>query len=396
MESQAVYAALYNKIDFLNIQSTKIFPKLNYSIPDNFTKINPIVLKNIPTKNLSLLHLAAITDSLEVFIYITKYKKVNPLIQSYDNYNPLHYACLGNSIEVATYIISHFPDLPSHDTPTKLQYIYLASVGNSPTILKLLFEHGAKLNSPKNSLDKPIQVAIRFKHISCLKLLLKYSPRSMQGSYNDYSPLMLAIINNQQDAVSLLLENGADPSVRASDGNTALSLNCFSFQNLNVMKLLCDSLINVDIPDEINGLSAVHWICQSGSVEICKMILDRGINVNRIDEHGRTGPYYLVDIGTEDNQLKILELLYEHGLDINFRSSQRQNSAFGIYVQSIKHYPKIIDWFLSHGGDINIPLIDGTKDHSYTIRSKLIEKAKSMDRKAAPLLEILKKHNILK
>ena len=85
-------------------------------------------MKNIPTKNLSLLHLAAITDSLEVFIYITKYKKVNPLIQSYDNYNPLHYACLGNSIEVATYIISHFPDLPSHDTPTKLQYIYFTKV----------------------------------------------------------------------------------------------------------------------------------------------------------------------------------------------------------------------------------------------------------------------------
>ena len=391
MKFSAVHGALYNKVDYLQSQSIKTF-NLNYSIPDDFTKISRFTLNCFSQKNLSLLHLAALSDSLEAFIYMVKYKDSSPLGPSYDGYNSLHYACFGDSIEVASYIIALYPDLPSKDTDTPYQYTYCAVAGNSPRIVKLLLDNGVNLNSPKNSTDNPLQYAIKRKDITSLKYLLQ--AKRLQKSPFYYTPLMLAVINSEPEAFKLLLENGTDPSVRAQDGQTALSLNCFFLRDLNVTKMICDKLMNVDIPEDINDSAAVHWICISGSVPIAEMILAKGINVNRFDKEGNTGPYYLIDKTSENDQLKIMDLLYQHGLNLDLRFNKNRNTIFGEFINSIILYPKIIDWFLSHGANIDMPCITDVRSDQ-TIRSKLIEKVSRGGINSHALKEILKKHKII-
>lgn len=66
------------------------------------------------------------------------------------------------------------------------------------------------MNAIENKKNKPIQQAIKTRHVECLKILLAKNTRSPSEA-REYTSIMLAIKNNQPDAVPLLLEAGEDP-----------------------------------------------------------------------------------------------------------------------------------------------------------------------------------------
>lgn len=67
--------------------------------------------------------------------------------------------------------------------------------------------------------------ACMFGHYDCVKTLLRYGaiPNRDHGFRSSYTPLHLAAFHHREKCVALLLENGADPNIRDSDGNTVLA-----------------------------------------------------------------------------------------------------------------------------------------------------------------------------
>lgn len=63
---------------------------------------------SLPFEYLTLLHVAAFFDYLEVFVFLESLGL--PLdIKSAALYSPLHYACLSGSLEICTYILKKDP-----------------------------------------------------------------------------------------------------------------------------------------------------------------------------------------------------------------------------------------------------------------------------------------------
>ena len=394
-----------NDVANLGIYGEDEIHSTNFQISSYFSdKTQNQQTSHIPLKSMSLLHVAAYYDSLETFIYLHNFRNINLNTKTANGYNPLHFACYGNSREVAEYIIQKDPKICSIETDTEHQYIYLACCGNAPEILTLLLNHGADLNSRKNKfVDKPIDYAIKAKRIKCLEILLKNlkkSENSQMPKCEGYSPMMLAIINSQPAAVPLLLEAGNDPSIRTADGNTVLSLNCFFLGDVSITEMICNILPDVDIPHGERGLGAVHWICKSKNPEMAKVILRKQIEINRFDKEGYLGPHYLIDNAKKNDALKILNMLYDYGLDLNKVSDRNHNTLLGEFLLAIKVEPEIIDWFLSKNVEIDVPLIKVTtgKNEYTTIRQKLVELAtkKPSTSMTQKFYDLCKKYKILK
>lgn len=129
----------------------------------------------------------------------------------------------------------------------------------------------------------------------------------------------------------------------------------------------------IDLPSDVQEQGAVHWICISHNPEIARIILSKGgINVNRLDKEGHMGPYYMLDIGEEDENIEVLELLWQAGLDIN-KKTPNTASILGEYVSSITKPLKIIEWLLVHGADMKQKLTTGQTILEFMNQSKELQ-----------------------
>ena len=113
---------------------------------------------SLPTKGLSLLHLAAYADFLEAFVYFTQNKQIPISITSADSFLPLHYALARDSLEITNYIFTKAPELfSSKEIYQNIEHslLYYAIESNDLKIIKFLFNHGYSLKTPSNFRDLP-------------------------------------------------------------------------------------------------------------------------------------------------------------------------------------------------------------------------------------------------
>ena len=258
-------------------------------------------------KPVAVLHLAAFFNSLDVFKFLIECG-MNLRQPSAELYYPLHYAGLNNSLDIVRYILEKDPHEINESNQAPRCFICCAIRFNSTDVLQLLLEKGAKHCREAD----PLSMAMCLNQMDTFKMVYEASMRH----HTDYSLLMKSIILRNESCVQYLLESGEDPNYIAKDYQTALSLACFTNQE-NIVKLLCNHIDIVDIDPNLKQKAAVHWICESKNPEIVRMVLAKGIDVNRRDQSGHSGPFYLCDAPNEDCTIDILEQLLHAGLDVN-------------------------------------------------------------------------------
>lgn len=111
----------------------------------------------------------------------------------------------------------------------------------------------------------------------------------------------------------------------------------------------------------------------SHSKAIAEMILRRGIDVNRFDDKGYPGPFYLVDSVPTKVAIEILDLLVENGYKINsFSMNPPGMTILGYFLQGIQRDPVVIEWLLQHGADPTIKCANGKRPIDLTKKRDII------------------------
>ena len=355
---------MYSLIDF--VKSGVISPLI--SKPINELLSVTIIVKKIGKKDtVSFLHLAALYDFLDFFIYlINNHGSVTQ--ESSSSLNPIDYACFGDSIEVLSYIIAKFPNI----LQTKDSYFINAVSCGSINCCKLLLDKGVKLdNSLQKGSNSPVAVATRLGNAQLVHLILTHEAKTMNASV-----LAISIIHSQWHAFRILLNNY--PSSELNNRDTSRNLIFYACQNpdtpLDIFKIICDTLGTLDPPNDgaAYSESAIHWICQTENPQIVELALNYTIDINRMTNDGKTGPMYFIK-QNEENNITILEMLVNHGFDINQRMDLYP-SLLEFFAFGLKKKFLITKWLLQHGADINAPFIGSshTLNHSTTIGQKIM------------------------
>lgn len=162
--------------------------------------------------------------------------------------------------------------------------------------------------------------------------------------------LHIAVAEESQKVVELLLTHNADLEIAKYDGSTPL---CSAIENRNeaMVKLLLDAGAKADVSAE-NGMTPLHFAANSrlNREKIIQLLLDAGAEVNALSENGWT-PLYVAIVGKcKSTSIQLLEA----GADPNLSGDFNQTALHqAVYL----NWTRIIDPLLSYGAD---PLlIDG-------------------------------------
>jgi len=197
--------------------------------------------------------------------------------------------------------------------------LHLAAKEDNTQIAKLLLDAGADINAQRLQYDMktPLHLAIENCRYDMIMFLLAnganinipdnldHLPFSKEN-INQYGkfPLFIACSRGDLQMVQFLCQKGANIYQADDNGNMAIFHTCMcsheystSVQRHNrfsVVNFLLDQGFdnNIDIPNG-NGQTVLFYACRGGHLDIVKLLLIRGANINHLDSMGQTILFHL-------------------------------------------------------------------------------------------------------
>jgi ankyrin repeat protein len=201
-------------------------------------------------------------------------------------------------------------------------------------IVKLLVAHGAKIDARYYNSATALMWAAGSGHAAVVKFLIDngadINSQEQGGSWigalggcddtlvgrcwyhtSMRTPLIFATQSGHVEVVKLLLEKGADFSLRDAKGMTAL-MHAAHYDNFDIVKLLLASRADVNVSAE-NGRTALMLalapLRSENPVNMVRALLRHGADVNASDRNGRTALSMAQDSGLTE----LVQLLKERG-----------------------------------------------------------------------------------
>ena len=135
---------------------------------------------------------------------------------------PLHYAAaLSRTSEMIMPLFDAGADVRANDNNGKTPLHLATALSKIPEIIVLLLDRGADINSRNENNATPLLAAAAFNDMPGITALLLKRGADIHALGKDGdTPLHFAAGFNKPDVVTLLLEHGANPSVRDNNGKT--------------------------------------------------------------------------------------------------------------------------------------------------------------------------------
>lgn len=131
--------------------------------------------------------------------------------------------------------------------------------------------------------------------------------------YDEISPFFYAIRKYASlEMIELFLEHGVDLFETDSDGISALDM-AIKFKRLDVIQFCIDKGFDLNVSKRKSGITPVMLAACFTSIEMMKLLLDNGGDVNSVDKSGMSPKDYAKKLG----QKKMVDFLNEKGAKFN-------------------------------------------------------------------------------
>ena len=194
-------------------------------------------------------------------------------------------------------LLTSQPDLANAHTPEGLSAVLLAAYYQQPDIAKLIVEHGATLN---------LFEAASVGQLATVKAILGEHPDQINTYAPDgFFPLALAAFFGHADIVKFLLDQGADVQQAATNAQRVNALHAASAnRHLNICRMLIDKGIDVNAKQE-GGFTPLQEAAQNGQLELVELLLQHGADAAAKNDQGQTA----LDIARESNHPEVVKIL---------------------------------------------------------------------------------------
>lgn len=205
-----------------------------------------------------------------------------------ENEPALHWAAGRGHIPLMQHLLTRFPvDLEKPDGSTPLHAA--TSSGRNTLAVEFLLQHGADVNHANCHGLTPFHYAFPVEVVdedlaeSLVRLFIAHGA-NIHGE--SHSPLGIAVAYRYVRVARLLLEAGASPDTRSSNGEPVL-VTATRPGGARILELLLDHGADTDAANP-HGSTALLIASQYGPLETVRMLVARGVNLDCHDHDGDT------------------------------------------------------------------------------------------------------------
>jgi len=224
--------------------------------------------------------------------------------------------------------------------------------------VKKLLAYGAKPDIKDLNGMSPLLICARNGLGVTMKLLLDAGADINQTNKWGHSPIYLAAYNNKVDNATVLLKNGA------KDIDSALQVSA-KRGHIDIVKILLNAGANINQSDT-DGFSPLHHASNNNHFAIIKELVERGVDI-----HNTTVARTPIELAVSNGYLNIVKYLYEHGAIVTdyafdmiitkehinilqyFKKVGVNAPVNSIYLAVRENKPKLINLLSKMGGDLN-------------------------------------------
>ncbi|XP_074596039.1 rabankyrin-5 [Brevipalpus obovatus] len=327
------------------------------------------------------LHIAIKSFNVEVFstLILSKPKSLDTMNK--DGFFPLSLGLsqLSTNRVFAEELIKAGASVDSFNPSTRNFLLHSAILDHNEEAGLFLLENGAKVNSTNRRGETPLHLAaasglerivqrliengayLSVKTTSSISSLDPYSPRGDDEIYNR-TPLHLAIINQHENIIRIILEGSKKAGKSISNNNNSSPSSSPSSPNSNASSLSTaetaslhsinsPSRLNLDIKDS-NDETPLSIALRLKLLDIAQLLIDEGADPNVQDSNGYTLLHKAIMSGDSRGALFLLN----HGADISLSTPKSETPlqlAVNHELESV-----LID-LCSKGADVNTLDVNG-------------------------------------
>lgn len=254
---------------------------------------------------------------------------------------PLSYAAEANNLPVARVLLAHGADVEGGGSSP---LSYAGSNGDFVEMAQFLVENGAKVNQPSPSGWYPLMTAAGRGNIKVVNYLLARGADPNAADRAGFTALYSAAGSDYGLATAAaLLSHGAKPNARNMHGGTALH-QAASQGAIKVIELLLANKADVNAGDN-EGYTPLHGAVSYGKNDtrktVVEILLKSGASANaKTTRDGETPFHKAIDRG----DVEIVKLLLNYGADVN------AVSKFGVScLYFARNSPVVLELLKEHG-----------------------------------------------
>lgn len=253
--------------------------------------------------------------------------------------------------------------------------------------LDMLFENGRtpNINHQNGKGDTPLLTSCVAQYLEGIKFLASKGANLEIHNNNGFTPLFYTIHVVYIAGVQALLEAGAKTSINTNGYNKhalieALRNNPEDFTD--IVKLLLDKGVDVNVIDETddgrNDSPLMIAIQNDFDMDIIQILVDKGANVNYKNEQDDTP--LLEAVYSPGEEPELLQFLIEKGADVNVVNSEGMTP---LMVASINRKLQTVRVLVDNGANVNFQDEDGETSLFNATKSDHVEIAKLLLEKGA-------------
>lgn len=281
-----------------------------------------------------------------------------------DGRSPIHFVLTGGwrrmpgeelRIEALAFLLDHGAN-PNAPDPRGWTPLVLAGQRDLKAAEILLVEAGAKVGAEE---------AVAIGDLKALRRLLERDPNLAHRRFTDadLTLLLLAVMEDELEMVSLLLEAGADPNQQDLNANGALHSAVLGDGSEELIRLLLDAGADPNLPDGV-GQSPLHLASAKARPTIVSLLLDAGADVGQLDRRGGNALHHVGSYERGSLAGEVIRILLDNGADVSAVDLSEQSPLVGIVpwvtnseqsplVDILRRLPSLAPMLLEAGADPN-------------------------------------------
>lgn len=239
-----------------------------------------------------------------------------------------------------------------NDSTTSTALIEASTVKGNKKVVEILLSAGADVNAVETYLNKTaLMMAIEYGDNDTAKLLIKSKSNVNHIDNESNTPIDIASKMGNTDIVNLLIKNDAPNDLTRA----------IKYGVTDKVESLLTASIDINAIDQ-NGDTVLTLAIKENNINLVKLILDKGADVNLIsDINDYNFKYSPLMIASQNGNKEMVKLLIENGADVNHINSYSMSALMTTIYDRSEITPEkieVIKILIDAGADVNLSVIE--------------------------------------